>query len=80
MEQEKKIEQKLIKAVKVIGGSKYRDELGMVVRIKDDRVTILTDMTMQEITVFSKDLRVADDIGVDGKLGQYDVHDLVQLE
>ncbi|KAF3480906.1 uncharacterized protein GIQ15_06253 [Arthroderma uncinatum] len=66
--------------VKVIGGSKYRDELGMVVRIKDDRVTILTDMTMQEITVFSKDLREADDIGVDGKLGQYDVHDLVQLD
>ncbi|KAM5447782.1 transcription elongation factor spt5 [Microsporum audouinii] len=66
--------------VKVIGGSKYRDELGMVVRIKDDRVTILTDMTMQEITVFSKDLREADDIGVDGKLGQYDVHDLVQID
>lgn len=66
--------------VKVIGGSKYRDELGMVVRIKDDRVTVLTDMTMQEITVFSKDLREADDIGVDGKLGQYDVHDLVQVE
>ncbi|EEP77879.1 Spt5p protein [Uncinocarpus reesii 1704] len=66
--------------VKVIGGSKYRDELGMVVRIKDDRVTLLTDMSMQEITVFSKDLREADDAGVDGKLGQYDVHDLVQLD
>lgn len=66
--------------VKVIGGSKYRDELGMVVRIKDDRVTLLTDMSMQEITVFSKDLREAEDVGVDGKLGQYDVHDLVQLE
>ncbi|WEW59240.1 transcription elongation factor spt5 [Emydomyces testavorans] len=66
--------------VKVIGGSKYRDELGMVVRIKDDRVTLFTDMSMQEITVFSKDLREADDTGVDGKLGQYDVHDLVQLD
>ncbi|KAL1961061.1 hypothetical protein VTO42DRAFT_4949 [Malbranchea cinnamomea] len=66
--------------VKVIGGSRFRDELGMVVRIKDDRVTVLTDMSMQEITVFSKDLREADDTGVDGKLGIYDVHDLVQLD
>lgn len=66
--------------VKVIGGSRFRDELGMVVRIKDDRVTVLTDMSMQEITVFSKDLREADDTGVDGKLGIFDVHDLIQLE
>jgi transcription elongation factor SPT5 len=66
--------------VKVIGGSRFRDELGMVVRIKDDRVTLLSDMSMQEITVFSKDLREAADAGVDGKLGRYDVHDLVQLE
>lgn len=66
--------------VKVIGGSRFRDELGMVVRIKDDRVTLLSDMSMQEITVFSKDLREAADAGVDGKLGIYDVHDLVQLE
>lgn len=66
--------------VKVIGGSRFRDELGMVVRIRDDRVTMLSDMSMQEITVFSKDLREAADSGVDGKLGTYDVHDLVQLE
>ncbi|PGH14683.1 hypothetical protein AJ79_02849 [Helicocarpus griseus UAMH5409] len=66
--------------VKVIGGSRFRDELGMVVRIRDDRVTLLSDMSMQEITVFSKDLREAADAGVDGKLGMYDVHDLVQLD
>ena len=66
--------------VKVIGGSRYRDEVGMVVRIKDDRVTVLTDMSMQEITVFSKDLREAADAGVDGRVGKYDVQDLVQLE
>jgi transcription elongation factor SPT5 len=35
---------------------------------------------MQEITVFSRDLREAADSGVDGKLGIYDVHDLVQIE
>ena len=66
--------------VKVIGGSRYRDEVGMVVRIKDDQVTLLSDLSMQEITVFSKDLREASDSGVAGGLGSYDIHDLVQLE
>lgn len=66
--------------VKVIGGSRYRDEVGMVVRIEDDTVTILSDLSMQEITVFSKDLREASDSGVAGGLGRYDIHDLVQLE
>ena len=66
--------------VKVIGGSKYRDEVGMVVKISEDRVTLLTDQTMQEITVFSKDLREASDIGGQGSLGQYSLLDLVQLD
>ena len=66
--------------VKVIGGSRFRDEVGSVVNIKEDRVTILSDMSMQEITVFSKDLREATDSGVAGGLGRYDIHDLVQLE
>ena len=29
----------------------------MVVRIKDERVTLVTDLNQQEVTVFSKDLR-----------------------
>ena len=66
--------------VKVIGGSRYADEVGMVVRIKNDTVTILSDLSMQEITVFSKDLREASDTGTAGSLGKYDLHDLVQLE
>ncbi|KAF9888798.1 transcription elongation factor spt5 [Aspergillus nanangensis] len=66
--------------VKVIGGSRYQDELGMVVQVKDDNVTLLSDMSMQEITVFSKDLRLSAETGVDGKLGMFDVHDLVQLD
>lgn len=66
--------------VKVIGGSRYRGEVGMVVRIKDDTVTILSDLSMQEITVFSKDLREASDSGIAGGLGRYDIHELVQLE
>ena len=66
--------------VKVIGGARFRDEVGSVVRIVKDQVTILSDMSMQEITVFSKDLREATDTGVAGGLGRYDIHDLVQLE
>ena len=66
--------------VKVIGGSRYRDEVGMVVGIKADQVTLVSDLSMQEITVFSKDLREASDSGVAGGLGRYDIHDLVQLD
>ena len=66
--------------VKVIGGSRYRDEVGMVVSIQKDTVTLLGDLSLQEITVFSKDLREASDSGVAGGLGRYDIHDLVQLD
>lgn len=66
--------------VKVIGGSRYQNELGMVVQVKEDTVTLLSDMSMQEITVFSKDLRLSAEMAADGQLGIYDVHDLVQLE
>jgi transcription elongation factor SPT5 len=66
--------------VKVVGGSRYKDEVGMVLKIKDDRVTVLVDASMQEITVFSKDLREATDSGGSAGANKYDVHDLVQLE
>lgn len=66
--------------VKVIGGSKYRDEVGMVVKIRDDKVTILTDHSNNEVTVFSKDLREASDSGGGGSLGQFELWDLVQLD
>jgi transcription elongation factor SPT5 len=66
--------------VKVIGGSRYRDEVGMVVKITEDRVTLLTDQSNTEVTVFSKDLREASDSGGGGSLGQFDLWDLVQLD
>ncbi|KXS93491.1 hypothetical protein AC579_6910 [Pseudocercospora musae] len=66
--------------VKVIGGSKYQEEVGMVVRIKDDRVTILTDSNQQEISVFAKDLREATDSGGTVGMSKYDLFDLVQLD
>lgn len=66
--------------VKVTGLSRYKGEVGMVVRIVEDKVTILSDMTMQEITVFSKDLRDAVETIGGGVGSKYDLHDLVQLE
>ncbi len=66
--------------VKVIGGSKYVDEVGMVVKCRDDRVTILTDSNQQEITVFSKDLREATDAGGNVAGSKFDLFDLVQLD
>jgi transcription elongation factor SPT5 len=66
--------------VKVIGGSRFRDEVGMVVKISEDRVTILTDHANTEVTVFSKDLREASDSGGGGSLGQFELWDLVQLD
>jgi transcription elongation factor SPT5 len=66
--------------VKVIGGSRFRDEVGMVVKIVEDRVTLLSDQGNTEITVFSKDLREASDSGGGGTLGQFELWDLVQLD
>ncbi|OAA62781.1 transcription initiation protein spt5 [Niveomyces insectorum RCEF 264] len=65
--------------VKVIGG-RFRDDVGMVVKIDEDRVTLLTDQSNNEITVFSKDLREASDSGGQGSLGQFSLLDLVQLD
>ncbi|KAI9794269.1 MAG: transcription elongation factor spt5 [Peltula sp. TS41687] len=66
--------------VKVVGGSRFRDEAGMVVKVSEDRVTILSDVNMNEITVFNKDLRKATDSGKIGALGKFDIYDLVQLD
>ncbi|OAL31610.1 hypothetical protein AYO20_08153 [Fonsecaea nubica] len=67
--------------VKIIGGSKYRDEVGMVLRIKDDKVTVLTNNSNDEITVFSKDLREATDSGSGGAgTSKFDVQELVQVD
>jgi transcription elongation factor SPT5 len=66
--------------VKVIGGSRFRDEVGMVIKIVEDRVTLLSDQGNQEITVFSKDLRESSDSGGAGSLGQYELWDLIQLD
>lgn len=66
--------------VKVTSGSRYQDEVGVVVHIEEDKVTFVTDGSKTHITVFSKDLREADDTGGTGTLGQYSMLDLVQLD
>lgn len=65
--------------VKITGG-RYRDEVGMVVKIIEDRVTILSDLNVNEITVFSKDLKKASDTAGGHTGGKYSLHDLVQLK
>lgn len=66
--------------VKVIGKNRYADEVGMVLQVQDDKVTFLSDLSTQEITLFGKDLRVTTDTGIAGGLGKFKIHCLVQLE
>jgi transcription elongation factor SPT5 len=66
--------------VKVIGGSKYIDEVGMITRIKDDKITLLCDSTQMEITVFSRDLKRAADSANLGQDSDFELYDLVQIE
>ncbi|KAF1990260.1 transcription elongation factor Spt5 [Aulographum hederae CBS 113979] len=65
--------------VKVIGG-KYMDEVGMVTRVKDDRITLVTDANTESITVFSKDLREAADSGGTTGTMKWDLYDLIMLD
>lgn len=66
--------------VKVMNGTNV-DETGLVVKVENDRVTFLSDLSMQEVTVFSKDVREAAEVGSGvNVIGQYELHDLVQLE
>jgi transcription elongation factor SPT5 len=66
--------------VKVIGGSKYIDEVGMVTKIRGDKITLLCDSTQEEITVFSKDLKRAADSATLGQDADFELYDLVQIE
>lgn len=67
-------------AVKVLVNSKYYGESGLVLKIQDDKVTLLTDANRQEITVFSRDLRVAQDAGAPVGASKYDLFDMVQVD
>jgi len=65
--------------VKVING-KHKDETGLVLKIVGSIITVLSDLTLKEIVVFSKDLRAATEItSTVSTVGPYDIHDLVQI-
>lgn len=66
--------------VKVMAGSNA-DETGLVVKVQDDIVTFLSDLSMQEVNVFARDVREAAEVGSGvNVIGQYELHDLVQLD
>ncbi len=78
--------------VKVLNG-KNLDVSGMVVEVKGDIVTLMSDQGQQEVSeqtvrcltkqikAFSRDIRkAADTAGSSTQAGLYDVHDLVMLE
>lgn len=65
--------------VKVMNG-KHKDETGLVLKIVGAIITILSDLTLKEIVVFSKDLRTATETtSTLATVGPYDIHDLVQI-
>ncbi|KAG9011512.1 transcription elongation factor spt5, partial [Tulasnella sp. 427] len=66
--------------IKVMAGTNA-DETGLVVSVLNDTVTFLSDMSMQEVTVFAKDVREAAEVGAGTNIvGNYELHDLVQLD
>ncbi|CAG8559277.1 500_t:CDS:10 [Ambispora gerdemannii] len=67
--------------VKVLNG-KHRNVTGMVVSISGSIVTIVSDSTNENITVFSKDLRKAAEITRSNNttLSKYELHDLVKID
>ncbi|KAH7036501.1 hypothetical protein BKA57DRAFT_540026 [Linnemannia elongata] len=66
--------------VKVVNG-KYKDETGLIIKIEDSVVTIVTDLNVKDIQVFSKDLQMAANVATGtGTIGQYETHDFVQLD
>jgi transcription elongation factor SPT5 len=67
--------------VKIMSG-KNQDVAGMIVDVKGDVVTILSDQNREEIRVFSKDVRKAADVSstATATLSRFEVHDLVMLD
>ncbi|EPQ32398.1 uncharacterized protein PFL1_00594 [Pseudozyma flocculosa PF-1] len=66
--------------IKVMTG-KHADETGLVVKVEDNITTFLSDLSLQEVSVFSKDIREAAEVGSGvNVIGGYELHDLVQLD
>ncbi|ORY31230.1 hypothetical protein BCR39DRAFT_465969 [Naematelia encephala] len=66
--------------VKILSG-KNLNATGMVVEVRGDVVTLMSDQGEQEIKVFSKDLRKAAELaGTSDQAGMFDLHDMVMLD
>jgi transcription elongation factor SPT5 len=59
----------------------HEGETGLVLKVVDDKVTLLGDLSMEELRVFVRDLQLTTEVsaGVDS-LGLYVLHDLVQIK
>lgn len=66
--------------VRIIEG-KHTDETGLVIKIDNDSVVLLSDQTSEDVRVFANFLIKATDasLNVDPQNSKYDVKDLVQL-
>lgn len=66
--------------IKVMSG-KHADETGLVVKVEENVTTFLSDLSMQEVSVFSKDIRQAAEVGSGvNVISGYELHNLVQLD
>lgn len=66
--------------VKVMAGQNA-DETGLVIRVREEVVTFLSDISCKEVEVFARDLRVAAEVGSGANtFGQFELYDFVQLE
>ncbi|GMR48595.1 hypothetical protein PMAYCL1PPCAC_18790 [Pristionchus mayeri] len=66
--------------VKILAG-RYEGDTGLVVRVENNLVVVLSDLSMHEMKVRPRDCQLCADVttGVDS-LGQFQFHDLVQLD
>lgn len=66
--------------IRVLSGQN-EGQTGLVLSTEGDTLSFLSDLTGQEIKVFAKDVREAAEVGsTSNTVGQYELHDLVQLE
>lgn len=66
--------------VKIIAGQ-YEGDTGLIVRVDEKEIAMLSDLTMHEVKILPKDCQICSDTatGVDS-LGQFQLGDLVQVD
>ena len=65
--------------VKVVRG-RYKDDMGMITQVNGNVVTVFSDLSMQQFSVFMKDIQSAADVSItENQATLYRLHDFVQL-